>query len=188
MPLAPDVAEVDEERGVARPRHAPLERRSRPSPGSSARRPADPTGSVHPRARVTVGIDRVAAPHARRAAGGDELVGVVAEGGGLAAGHVQPDVTAVGGLGSPPRRRRRRRWRRAPRAGRGRGRCRGRSRARSARARTTARRAVSTAPGIGRSSGGGRSLSTRRRYWAIAVTCCFSHFTVTRSSPARACR
>ena len=40
----------------------------------------------------------------------------------------------------------------------------------------------------GGTSGGGRSLSTWRRYVAIAFTCCFSHRTLTRWPPARAVR
>src|SRR3954468_4208926 len=69
--------------------------RCRPRRGSSARRPGRLRRSVNPRTRVTVGIDGVAAPLALRAAGSDKLVGVVAEGGGLAARHVEPDVPAV---------------------------------------------------------------------------------------------
>ena len=45
---------------------------------------------------VAVGVDRVAAPRALRPAGGDDSVGVVAERVGLAAGHVEADVAAVG--------------------------------------------------------------------------------------------
>ena len=58
------------------------------------------------------GIDRVAAPLARRSAGGDDPVGVIAERVGLAAGDVEADVAAIASapaVGGARRRTRRRR-------------------------------------------------------------------------------
>ena len=87
-------------------------------------------GSVHPRAEMAVGIDRVAAPPARAAARRRSTSSAwLAERGGLTAGDVQPHVAAIVDVfdrSRPPRRRRR-----PLRAGRAAGRWSGRSRARS---------------------------------------------------------
>src|SRR5262245_27848542 len=54
---------------------------------------------VHARACVAVGVDREAAPAAVGTPGGDDPVGVVAEGGRLATCDVEPDVSVVALLG-----------------------------------------------------------------------------------------
>ena len=76
-PASPSRRDVDEERGVAAPRHATLDVDL--AAGEQLELRATVASSVHPRADVPVGVDRQVAPHARRAAGGHQAVGVLAE-------------------------------------------------------------------------------------------------------------